>query len=246
MKKMIVIFLLTIPFLASAQAVRQGDEALRVRGVYIAKETPEQIDFAISVRHASPDFRTCSDGMILITREISDLLVRKGLDRQLVRISGLSVNENFSYRHGERIREGFIGTAAIEVQAVMSKELTGILFSAIHAIEHDIEYSVRFSLSEQQKERLEKTSLEKAMEDAWQKARIVASYNNLELIRINRISLVEEGPGMYRQAEYDLTKEGMVFMDAAGSGFPELSINPKEISIYKSVEMEWMIGKKGQ
>ncbi len=245
MKKFILVFVLFIPLVSIARSVYQGDETLRVRGVFIAKETPDQVNFSIIVKHTAPDFKSCSDGLIMIARDVTEQFVLSGLDREQLRMSGLTVNEHYSFRHGERVREGFVGTVVLEIQALLSREVTAMFFAGIHSLNHEVEYSVRFSMSEQQKERLDRSSLEKATEDARQKAEIMAKANGLELLRINRISLGEDNPGVFRQSEFELAREGKVFMDS-GSGFPELSLNPQEITLYRSVEMEWIISNKKQ
>jgi uncharacterized protein len=245
MKNLTVLFLMFLPVIGKAQFIQQSYNTIRVQGTFITKETPEQIDFSLTIRYASPDFKSCSDSLLAITQEITDILENNGFEREIIRISGISVNENYVYTHGERTKQGFIGSSKIDIQSVLTRELTEKIFRSIGEFKSDIEYSVRFSLSEEQKERLRKTSLEKAIQDAREKAEIIASGNNLELLRINKINFDENAGFGPMHSGYDIVdEETIMYMSIERPSLSELNLNPKEISIVKSIVIEWIIREK--
>ena len=243
-RKLTFILLIIFPFWVNGQFQQQSDNSLRVEGVFITKEKPEKVNFVISVKNQSFDFKNCSDSLLIIITDISGILIENGIDKAIIRVSEIAVNENYEYESNIRTRQGFIGSARIEIQDNFSKNFTEKIFKSINLFKYEIGYNVKFSLSEEQKEKLRKISLEKAMDDAKQKAEIIAIQNDLELIKINRITLDEISGFGYRQDQYDLVKEEEIIPITRHDGFySELELNPKEISIVKTVFIEWKIKK---
>jgi uncharacterized protein len=240
MRKLIILLLICFSVPGKAQFIQQPDNTIRVQGIFITRETPEQVDFSFTIKYESPELKSCSDSLLIITQEISDILVQNGIEREVIRTSGISVNQNYVYSQGMRIKKGFIGTSRIEIQSILSQELTENVFRSISEFNHDVEYSVRFSFSEQQKDRLRKTSLEKAIDDAREKADIIARSNNLKLSGINRINYDEGGGFSPVHSGFDIVQDEMMdFMGVERAMMPELNLNPKEISIMKSIVIEW-------
>jgi uncharacterized protein len=243
MKLLTAFLLILLPIIGKAQ-YQQSDNTISVQGIFITKETPEQIDFYLTIRYVSPDFKSCSDSLLTITQAISNLLEKNGIKREMIRVSQISVNENYVYIQGERTKQGFIGSSRIEIQSILTQALTEKIFKSVVDFQYDVEYSVSFSLSEQQKEKLRKTSLEKAIQDAKEKAEIIASTNNLRLLRINKINF-DDNTRFPMHSEYDIVKEVLLTrLDYERPSISELNLNPKEIAIVKSVVIEWIIKEK--
>lgn len=245
MRHLTAFLLIFLPIIGNAQFYQQSDNSISVQGIFITKETPEQIDFRLTIRYISPDFKSCSDSLLAITQEISNILEKNGIEREIIRVSQISVNENIVYIQGERTKQGFIGSSRIEIQSILTPTLTENIFRSIGEFQHDIEYSVSFSLSEQQKERLRRVSLEKAILDAREKAEIIAISNNLTLSRINRINFDENAGFGPMHSEYDIVEEEMLLhIEMPGRpSLSELNLNPKEVSIVKRIIIEWIIEK---
>ncbi len=153
MKHLAVFILICLPVIVKAQ-YQQSDSTISVQGVFITKETPEQINFSFTIRYESPDFKSCSDSLLIITQMITNIFEKNGIEKEVIRISEMSVNENYVYLHDERKKQGFIGSSKIEIQSILTQALTEKIFRSIGEFQNDVEYSVSFSLSEQQKERL--------------------------------------------------------------------------------------------
>jgi len=128
----------------------------------------------------------------------------------------------------------------------LNQKLTEAIFKSTGEFHYDVEYSVNFSLSEQQKERLRKITLEKAIQDAREKADLIASSNNLRLVRINKVNFDDNMGFRPSHSEYDIVEEDFILAITLPErpSVSELNLNPKEISIVKSIIMEWIITKK--
>jgi uncharacterized protein len=243
--KLFLILTIILPLLANGQFQQQSENSLRVEGVFITKENPEIIDFTIFIKNQNSDFKNCSDSLLIIIRDITEILIKNGLNKEKIRISEITVNENYVFESGERIKKGFVGSVRMEIQDIFSTKFTEIVFKSINSFNYEIGFSVKFSLSENQKEKLRNLSLEKALEDAKQKAEVIARINNLELVKINRITLDETSDFGYRSDQYDLVREEQFLAVASPDAFyRDLNLNPKEISIVKTVLIEWIIREK--
>jgi len=243
--KLFLILTIILPSLANGQFQKQSENSLRVEGVFITKEKPEMIDFSIFIKNQSFDFKKCSDSLLIIIKNISDVLIENGLSKEKIRISEITVNENYEYESNLKTKNGFVGSARIEIQESFSTKFTELIFKSINSFNYEIGYSVTFSLSENQKEKLRKLSLEKAVEDANQKAEVIAKIGQIQLVRINRITLDETSGFGYRGDKYDLVMEEEMMPITRQEGFfRELNLNPEEISIVKSVLIEWIIKDK--
>ena len=249
MKNFLTLFLLIIPICLKSQYIDQANNSLRVQGIYITKEKPEIIELAVFIRNKSRDFKTCSDSLTIVLQEVTEIFTKNKIEKEKIKISEISVDENIDYYSGERKKEGFVGVLKIEVQDEFSKTFIEKIFNSLASITFDLTYNVKFSLSESQKEKLRKLAIEKANDDALEKAHNIASINNLELIKINRISYESEFSFGIQNSGYDLV-EGFLYEEmpitrrATDFENSKLSINPKEVSIVKTVNMEWSIKEK--
>jgi uncharacterized protein len=237
-KYLIIISIALLPFAGLAQST-QSNNSLRVEGIFTAKEKPERIDFSISIRNSCLEFRQCSDSLLVMLREMTDILVNNGISKQVIRIADMSVTENFEYDAGGRRRVGFIGTARLEIQDTLSPAFNERIFRSIGQFRYDISYHARFSLSEQQRERLRQLSLEQAIEDARQKAEIIAQKAGVQLIRINRITVSESEPGI--MPRFDMAMEKEFASSRPENFYQDIEFNPVEISISRNVVIEWII-----
>jgi hypothetical protein len=158
----------------------------------------------------------------------------------------ISINENKEYINGKQQKIGFSGTITLTIESVFSPDFANKLIAALKI--DPVEYNIRFKLSEDQKTKLRHDAITMAVEDAKEKAILLANSSNIKLDKINSISYLDEGY-VFNQ-DRDIVREEMlptqeVFMmvEAPGNS-TSIDFNPKEIGIYKSVQIEWKIDEK--
>ena len=239
-KSLLLFCLILLPFRMQGQSPAQTDNKLRVKGTYITKEIPEQIDFSVFIRYSNPGFKACSDSLLIIARDLTEVLVDNGIERDLIKVSNIAVHENYIFSGGSRIREGFTGSATIEIQSIFSQVFSDRIFTALGSVNYDLSYNVRFSLSEEQKGEIETKAIRKAIEDAMNKAEIIAERSNMKLARINRIIYDDNAASGIIYSADNLARHEML-SDRDAPAFSGLDLNPKEISISRSIMMEWWI-----
>ena len=111
-----------------------------------------------------------------------------------------------------------------------------------------VEYNIKFNLSEEQKSRLRKDAITLAVADAKEKAAILAKSSSIKLIKINSVSYLDEANIF--DIDGDIIREELDQMNVAFAmiALPQemtrnVDFNPKEIGIYKSVRIEWIIAE---
>ncbi len=225
-----------LPYIANSQTP-QSENSLRVEGVFITKEIPEMFDLTINISYNNNDFSVCSDSLLIIINNVTNMLINNRFDNEKIKISNLTVVPKYDYdlSFDKRVRNGFEGRATLEVNDYYSSEIINKIFNSVNSFDYDIGYSLNFSLSEEQKIRLRKQTIEKAIEDARDKADIAAKINNIELDRINRISIEDNFDNLYR-SEFPLIRMDLNYED--------LELNPKEMQIIQTVIIEWFIKDK--
>lgn len=232
-----------LPVRTNGQLPEPAEPTLKVVGVFTTREKPAIIEMNITVNFQNLSYRMTSDSLVIIAQEVRDHFVKNGVDRESISISEILVQENYVYDSGARTKYGYSGTARIWIRDDFSREFAGMIFRTVGSLNHEVEYNVRFSLSEDQKEKLRRASLEKAIQDAFDKAGIIAEASNLELVRIHRISFDGEGMAIPFMDDANLAFEESL---SARRELPEspLDLNPKEISISRSITIEWIIQEK--
>jgi uncharacterized protein YggE len=242
MRRLITLFILIgFPIWVSGQFQQQAEHSLRVSGIFITREVPEIIILSLNVNYSSLDYGRCSDSLLIVAGSVSDRFIENGIDKDKIKISQLSLNENYTYESNKRVKTGYKGDAQIEIRDNFSQEFAERMFNTIGSLKFATEYTVSFSLSEQQKEKLRRLSLEKAIADAKEKAEIIAALNNLELVKINRID--------FENNNFYLTDDDLAFEEISIPMIREdilsnLDLHPKELSITRSVLIEWIIKER--
>ena len=138
------------------------------------------------------------------------------------------------YRDGQRKHDGFIGKVNITVKSKYSPELISKVLESINSLE--LNYAIQFSMSEDQKQKLTKIAMVKAVEDAQQKAMILSEATNVKLIGIAKISY---GLDSYRPEPF--MTERVLDSKENGSISNDLSLSPSLISLFKSGLIVWNI-----
>ena len=221
------------------------DNTLVVEGVAILKEIPKNIFVFITVNSKSTDYSECQDMLLQRMEIVKSSILKQNISIDLLKMTEISINENKEYIDGKLERTGFLGTITLTIETVFSPEFANKLLTALKI--DLVEYKLKFKLSEDQKTKLRHDAIVRAVEDAKEKAILLANSSNIKLIKINSISYSDDRY-TFRQ-DNDIVREEIlpaqdVFLMVEGPGnSTSIDFNPKEIGIYKSVQIEWKINE---
>lgn len=222
-------------FLVTASAVAQNTQAsLQVAGKAIVKEIPKEIVFRIPLNIVDSTYMGCNDRLAYTLNEFKKDLVKKGIVKESIRTTNYSVSEHMVFEGGKREQRGFKGSVDIVLSGIYSPQLIQKVLGSVNSFK--LNYTINFSMSEDQKQRLTELAMVNAVEDAKQKALILAQAANVQLGSILRISY---GIDQYRPEP--LLSERIMTSQADELGQNELNLSPTMTSLFKSVLIVWEI-----
>lgn len=228
--------------------IQNNDNSLLVKGVAIIKETPEIIYATINIKIESEEYRDCHNKVMIALQKAKLNFLNSGINKDLIKTNGIGVAEKIDYTRMGKVRTGFIGQVSFKVESIYTVEFTQKLLQAIKSDSLAVNNSIGFKLSESQKTKLRQKAIKMAIDDAKEKAESIAESSNVELRKINSIVYMDDN-FFRRGIDQDIIKEEVrnlqgVMIGGLGKRSPTIDFNPKEISIQKSVQIEWKIREK--
>lgn len=222
-------------FLVTASAVAQNTKAsLIVAGKAIVKEIPKEIVFRIPLNIVDSTYMGCNDRLAYTLNEFQKDLVKKGIVKEAIRATNYSVSEHMVFEGGKREQRGFKGSVDIVSSGIYSPQLIQKVLASVNSFK--LNYTINFSMSEDQKQRLTEIAMVSAVEDAKQKALILAQAANVQLGSILKISYEID---QYRPEPF--LSERIMTSQADELGQNELNLSPPMTSLFKSVVIVWEI-----
>lgn len=233
----------------TGQIQRQNDEKiLHIKGVAILRQLPEIISVAINIKIESTEYGDCHDKLMTAEQKTKEIFINSGIDKSLIKTNEFRVSQSNVYKNGTVEKVGFVGNASFIIETVYSVDFTKKLLSGLKT---DLmsSYNIAFKLSEKQKELLRKEAISKAIDDAREKAVLIAESSKVTLGKIKSINYTDSY--VPAAGDNDIVREyqsrsaiGFASFNKVGddrSYAPTIDFNPREIKIVKAVDVEWQI-----
>ena len=233
MKK--VTYLLLLFVLSVTNMSAQIDQAsLQVAGKGTVKEIPKEVGFRIPLKIVDSSYMGCNDRMAYTLNKLQKDLKKKGIAEESIHTNNYSITENMVFDGGKRVQQGFKGSVNVMLAANYSPQLIHKVLESVSS--YKLNYTINFSMSEDQLQRLTKIAMVRAVEDAKQKALILAEASNVQLGSILKISY---GIDQYRPEPF--LSERMMSSQTDELSQNELNLSPPMISLFKTVLIIWEI-----
>ena len=250
MKNLIVTTIGLAVFLISAKGQFSDpqikDNVLFVKGTAIIRQIPENISVSINIKYTSKDYSDCQDKLLAKMVLVKSSLKKQNISEDLIKTDEMSVQERVDYIEGKMVHNGFNGNITVIIESTYSPEFSKKLLTALKSDSLVLDYNIGFKLSEAQKSRLRKETVSLAIEDAKEKAALIAKTSNVGLVKINSIKYSDDEFPFY--IDRDIIKTmleptPLIFAAAevGASAKTSIDFNPKEIGIIKTVQIEWTI-----
>lgn len=232
MKKFAIILL--IGMVSFIDVVAQGQQrTLEVVGKATVKAFPEQVIFRIPLKIVDAGYLGCSNLLATTLNNLQKDLIEKGIDKEKVNTANYNISENIVFENGVRVQKGFKGEVSVMLAADYSPELVGKVLETVRELK--LSYAINFSMSEEQKSRLTDVAMASAVEDAKQKAVILAKTAEVQLDAIVRVSY---GMDQFRPEPFMSER---IMASSSDAGQNELNLSPSLTSLFKSVLIVWEI-----
>lgn len=229
-------FLLFASFGAGSQESRQ---VLKVQGEALFEVEPEIMVVQIPIQIKDENYENCTKQLVDTYNRLKDALVENQIEEDAIRSSNLNVRENFRWEQNEQKFAGYIGSISVTVEQDYNMKNLSTIINVLKDEAFRFGYNVGFKLSEKQKaEQLEK-AINMAVEDAQNKAKIIAGAMNVELTEIEEINFDAYASRITPITRSD-SKLSLMNSMQADSGI-SLDVNPQLVPIMKSIEIIWKI-----
>ena len=233
MKKVTYLLLLFVLIVTNMSA--QIDQAsLQVAGKGTVKEIPKEVGFRIPLKIVDSSYMGCNDRMAYTLNKLQKDLKKKGIAEESIHTNNYSITENMVFDGGKRVQQGFKGSVNVMLAANYSPQLIHKVLESVSS--YKLNYTINFSMSEDQLQRLTKIAMVRAVEDAKQKALILAEASNVQLGSILKISY---GIDQYRPEPF--LSERMMSSQTDELSQNELNLSPPMTSLFKTVLIIWEI-----
>lgn len=233
MKK--VTYLLLLFVLSVTNMSAQIDQAsLQVAGKGTVKEIPKEVGFRIPLKIVDSSYMGCNDRMAYTLNKLQKDLKKKGIAKESIHTNNYSITENMVFDGGKRVQQGFKGSVNVMLAANYSPQLIHKVLESVSS--YKLNYTINFSMSEDQLQRLTKIAMVRAVEDAKQKALILAEASNVQLGSILKISY---GIDQYRPEPF--LSERMMSSQTDELSQNELNLSPPMTSLFKTVLIIWEV-----
>jgi len=232
--KLVVLFVLLAGI--TNLSAQLNDNVLKVEGEAIVYETPENMNIDIPLSVKEDNYAKCAKQL---TERYNKLVAEFGkiaIDKSLLQTSNYSIQENYIYENNTRKFDGYNGNITINLEKKYDVDVLNNIINVLTVSDSKPSYSVTFNLSPQQKEKMKKATIEKAIADGKNKASIIAESLGLKLSAIKEINFnYPSASASPFQAETRMT---LLKVNESASG---LQLTPQMTEIRETIDIIWQI-----
>jgi uncharacterized protein YggE len=243
MMKNLFFILLLVPCVMMAQKVQP--KLLRVEGEFRMKEMPERIQVNLNITEKDSKYQECFNKAVETRKKLKNAFIENGIDEASVKTNSLSVREDYEWENDKRKKVGFKARLYMVIEEDFTPEFADKLLKSFQNYSFDVDYNISFRLSEDQKKKLRAMATERAVNDAREKAISLSEAAGVRLKEIYRIDYGSIVSGFNTHSYYvledclDQEPPPPIKDSAYRSG--DLEFNPQELTLTKSVFIEWII-----
>jgi len=233
-----IVILGSLLFLASSLFSQEKNNVINVQGEAIINTTPEILLVNIPIQIKNLVYEECSKQLVDKYNQLKNALVKNGIEEKSIQSGNLSVTENYIWDQRERKFDGYIGNLSISVELKYSPEKLSIVIETLKDNRFKFGYNISFKLSEEQKSVELEKAIYLAVEDATNKAKLIASAMKIQLGEILEINFGYSNPTNDFLA---VEGRGMMYKAQGVDDAIQLDLNPQTIQIQKNIGIIWRI-----
>jgi len=181
----------------------QGQE-LEVRGFGRIKTQPDLGVLHIELTTIQKEFGATVSALEADYDKIVKHLEKEGFKKEDIKTNNYGVRENRVYRRQMSYDSGFVGNQALTIEFQNTKENLSKITDSFTKSPVKAKFSFSFTISDNKREQLRNELIKKAIEDAKQKAKLIAETSGQQLGKIKLIKY-----GTYPTNNYDYVSEDL-------------------------------------
>lgn len=173
--------------LLTACTYGQATQELEVRGYGRLKTQPDLGVVNIELKTIQKEFGTTVSILSSDYDKIVKHFEKEGFKKEEIKTSNYGVEGNRIYGRGTFYDSGFVGQQAITIEFPNTKENLAKLTDSFSKSPVKVKFSFSFTISDSKRESIRNELIKKAIEDAKQKAKLIAETSGQQLGKIKRI-----------------------------------------------------------
>ena len=241
MKK--IILSLAIVFLTLGSFAQDKQNGLiTVEGKSSIKLAPEDISFTVNFSVKDENYKQCAEMSVEKMDKVKKLFIKNGIDEELIKTNSFSIHEVQKYDPELRksVFDGYEANIPVTIRTKKDYEKNDKIFELIKD-NLQSSFSLNFALSEEQMETVKEKLIQLAVEDAKQKATIIAQSAGVDLGKIKSIQYGEPRMmGSFNTNMELMRAETMPLMNAAKADITSV-LSPDEIEMRTNIVIAWEI-----
>ncbi|WP_321345949.1 SIMPL domain-containing protein [uncultured Draconibacterium sp.] len=241
MKKTILsLAIMLFAFGSFAQNNQNG--ILTVEGKSSVKLAPEEISFTVNFSVKNDDYKQCAEMSVEKMDEIKKLFIKNGIDEDLIKTNSFSIREVQKYDPQTRksVFDGYEANIPVTIRTKKDYEKNDKIFELIKD-NLQSNFNLNFALSEEQMEAVKEKLIKLAVEDAKQKAAVIAQSAELEIGKIKSVQYGEPRMiGTYNTNMELMRAESMPLLSASKADITSV-LSPDEIEMRTNIVIAWEI-----
>jgi len=241
MKK--ILFLITLATLAIPGFAQMCDQIV-IEGKSSVKMAPEQYIFNVRISVTDSNYTKCGDLALKEADKIAKEFTKNGIDKDLIKTQNYSIREirERDYTTNKQVFKGYRAEIPVIIKTHIDYDKNDLIFEIIKN-NFGSNFNLNFALTPKQTDKVKEELIALAVEDAKQKAKVVAESADLKLGSISKIQYGE--PRLIRSfsnTSYDLQKESVMIRGASAMGGTSV-LNPSEIEMRTQIVISWRINE---
>jgi len=200
---------------------------VEVLGEGLVQTTPNEVTLLLSVVREDPKPSSARELMASAAAEVISTLKKAGIPARNIQTAAVSLQAQYKYDRGNSALTGYRASTTITVKLLKVDAYDEIVLKALAAGANELAGA---TFSHSRRKELEKEARKKAVEDASEKAKLLAQEAGARIGRVHRISEEISGPRPYAP---ELRAMG------AAEASPLPSIAQGEIVVKVTVRVSW-------
>lgn len=229
MKKFLSIMLIAALFVFSGGALAEKTE-LTVRGTGVVSVTADVARVVLGVWETAPDVRVAQATVNEKINAICAALLEAGVESKNIGTESIFICANYDYSDGEERLAGYTATNTIAITTFSIDKMGEYIDIAFEAGANTLDM---VNFSSQGNEEAQKEALQLAVQNAYEKAEVIAQAAGMEIVSVKSIDETEERYATDTGAKYSNAR-----VEAAAAGQSTM-VQASSLQIEASVLVEF-------
>lgn len=239
MKQLLILFFLATVSVGSFAQDSFCDQIV-VEGKSSVRLVPEQWIFNVRISVQDSNYTKCANLALEKADKITHDFTKNGIDKDFIKTLTYSITEirKHNYKTNTSVFEGYKAEIPIRIKTRSDYAKNDKIFEIIKN-NFEADFSLNFALTPEQTEEVKEKLIALAVDDAKQKAEIIAQSAHINLGKISKIQYGEPRIiGSFANTN-DLQKTSFMIRGTASAGAS--SLNPADIEMRTEIIIAWQI-----